>query len=387
MLEKEMIAFRTVIMRGGTSKGIFFLENDLPKDPILREKVILAVFGSPDARQIDGLGGADPLTSKLAIIGHSEREDADVDYTFGQVDIHSASVDFNSNCGNISSAVGPFAILQSLVNVEEPVTKVRIYNTNTKKVLVAHVPVVNGEPKVDGDFMMSGVPRPGAKINLDYSKTAGSRTGKLLPTGQVKDIMDVSGIGKIDVSIVDAGNPMVFVRAKDIGLTGTETAKEVDANKKLLDILEEIRGKASVAMGLDKKWQDAAITNKATPMVAFVAPPQDYYCALADETISEDRVDFLARGMFMYIMHKTYAGTASVCTSAAAKIPGTVVNEMFRKDKTDNYVRIGHPGGIVETETKVSQVDGEYVLDFLFLGRTARKIMEGTVYVPKSFLN
>lgn len=386
MFDNEMLPFPVVIMRGGTSKGLFFLENDLPKEQPLRDKVILAAFGSPDPRQIDGLGGADPLTSKLAIIGPSQREDADVDYTFGQVDLYTATVDYLSNCGNISAAVGPFAIQQSLVKAEEPITKVRIFNRNSKKILVAYVPVKNGRPEIEGDFQMSGVPRPGAKIRLDFSGTAGSKTGKLLPTGNVKDFFEIKGYGRVEVSLVDAGNPMVFVRAESLGLTGREAPKEVDANKELLAALEEIRGRAVVAMGLAEKWQDAAIHHKATPMVAFVAPPQEYTCHLNGEIIAEDQVDLLSRGMFMFIMHKTYAGTASICTSAAAKIPGTVVNEVFRKGKSDDLVRIGHPGGIVEVEVVVSHENGGYTLTSATVGRTARRIMEGTVYIPRACL-
>lgn len=386
MFEHEVESFRVVIMRGGTSKAIFFLENDLPKDPILRDKVILSVFGSPDSRQIDGLGGADPLTSKLAILAPSTRDNADVDYTFGAVDINSAFVDYSSNCGNISSAVGPYAIEQSLVKAEEPITKVRIYNTNTAKYYVSNVPVVNGKPKVAGDFKIDGVPRPGAKIELDFAGTAGSKTGKILPTGNVKDVLVVDGIGELVVSMVDAANPMVFLAAADLGLTAKETAQEIDGNKGLLEKLEIIRALSAEKMGLVKKWEDAVVGMKSIPMLAFVAPPDSYYNAIKGVTTPGDSIDFLSRNMYMQVLHKTYAGTASVCTGVAAMIPGTIVNDVMRKNKNDNLVRIGHPGGVMSIEICIEKENGELVLKRAVVGRTSRRIMEGYVFVPTSSL-
>ena len=223
MYQPEMERIPCVIMRGGTSKAVFLLENDLPRGSAKRDAVILSVFGSPDPRQIDGLGGADPLTSKVAIIGPSQRPDADIDYTFGQVDIHTAYVDYSSNCGNISSAVGPFAITQGLVRAAEPTTVVRIYNTNTKKVFEAEVPVVNGQPAVLGDYKIHGVPGTGARIGVNLAGTVGAKTGRLLPTGNPADWIDVPDFGRLEVSMVDAGSPMVFVRAADLGLVGTES--------------------------------------------------------------------------------------------------------------------------------------------------------------------
>lgn len=386
MYYPESEKYRTVIMRGGTSKGIFLMDNDLPPDTKLRNKVILAIFGSPDKRQIDGLAGADPLTSKLAIIGPADREGADVNYTFGQVDITSSFIDYSSNCGNISSAVGPFAIQQGLVKAVEPVTKVRIYNTNTNKILVSEVPVENGRPKEIGDYKLAGVPRTGARINLDFADTAGAKTGKLLPTGNVKDILDVEGVGQITVSLVDAASPTVFIKAADLGMTGGETPQEIDSNLGLLDKLEKIRAKGAEKMGIVKKWQDAVAGTRAVPLIAMVATPLDYVDFLTGKTIHAESMDFAARCIYMQITHKTYSATCTVCTGAAALLPGTVVNDVMREARNEkDPVRFGHPGGIIEIDTRIEKDDTGFILKRAAVGRTARRIMEGYVYVPYQY--
>lgn len=385
MYGHDFARFRCVLMRGGTSKAIFLMENELPQDPVLRDKVILAIFGSPDPRQIDGLGGAEPLTSKLAVIGPSSREDADIDYTFGQVEISKPYIDYSANCGNISSAVGPYAIETGLVRAVEPLTKVRIYNTNTKKVFVAEVPVLNGKPRVIGDYRIDGVPRLGAKIMLDMAGTAGAKTGKLLPTGNTKDIIKLNEIGNVTVSIIDAGNPVVFVAAQELGLTGRETPAEIDGNKKLLTTLEEIRSIGAEMIGLVADRKEATKIVPSIPMVAFVSPPQAYFSHLTGQEIDENSIDFLSRLMYMQITHKTYAGTATTATGAAAVIPCTVVNDIVRK-RDDNVIRIGHPGGVISIEVE-GKVDREkFVLTRAAYGRTARVLMEGYAFVPRDVL-
>ena len=371
MYNPEMERIPCVIMRGGTSKAVFLLENDLPSDPQVRDRVILSIFGSPDSRQIDGLGGADPLTSKLAILARSSRADADVDYTFGQVDIHTPFVDYSSNCGNISSGVGPFAIAQGLVKAVEPVTVVRIYNTNTDSVFQAEVPVVNGKPAVLGDYKIHGVPGTGAHIGLNLAGTVGAKTGKLLPTGNPTDVITVEGFGPLTASMVDAGSPMVFVRASDLGLTGTETPAQVDSNPKLLELLETIRCIAAEQMGIASR-AEARQRVRAVPMVAFVAPPQPYKSHIDGTQIAADEIDFVARDMFMQIMHKTYSGTATVCTGCAAVTPGTLVYAL-RGQRESGLVRIGHPGGIITCDTTVENGN----ITRAVFGRTARRIMEG----------
>ena len=380
MYQNEMERIPCVIMRGGTSKAVFLLGNDLPADPAVRDKVILSIFGSPDSRQIDGLGGADPLTSKLAIIDRSTRPGADVDYTFGQVDIRSPFVDYSSNCGNISSAVGPFAIAQGLVKAVEPVTVVRIFNTNTQRIFEAEVPVTGGKPAVLGDYHIHGVPGTGARIGLNLAGTVGAKTGKLLPTGNPTDVIEVDGFGPLTVSMVDAASPMVFVRASDLGLTGTESPAQIDSDPKMLELLETIRCIAAEKMGIADRAA-ARERVRAVPMVAFIAPPQSYRSHIDGTLVQAEDIDFVSRDMFMQIMHKTYSGTATVCTGCAAVTPGTLVYQM-RGEKSTGLVRIGHPGGIIECDT--ARENGTIIR--AVFGRTARRIMEGYVYVPRSVL-
>ena len=372
-----------VIQRGGTSKGVYLHEKDLPKDPELRNKVILAIFGSPDIRQIDGLGGADPLTSKCAIIGPSERSDADINYTMAQVDITQPILDFKGNCGNISSGVGPFAIDEGLVPVKEPETVVRIYNTNTKKILRAFVQTDEGKSKYTGDYAIDGVPGTGSKILLDYSATEGAATGKLLPTGNPTDVISIPSIGKIEISIVDAGNPMCFIRPEVLNLSGIEgplDQKVIDA----LDRIELIRGTAAKIIEFVDDPAKARTESPAGPMLAIVSEPKDYISFTDGMRVKAEEIDFVSRGFFMQEMHKTYAGTGTVCTGAAAMIEGTLVNRVCspRAMKTKE-VRIGHPSGIVSIEVEVERTAHGFKLRKAAFGRTSRRIMEGFVYVPE----
>lgn len=374
---------RCAIVRGGTSKGIFLLANDLPRDKEARDQVICKIFGSPDVRQIDGLGGADPLTSKLAIIARSSRPDADIDYTFGQVSIDAEYIDYSGNCGNISAGVGPFAVDEGLVNACEGTTVVRIHNTNTKKIIVAEVPMEDGKAAVYGDCAIDGVPGTGARIMLDYSDTAGAVTGKMLPTGNPTDVFDIPGFGPLTVSIVDVANPMVFVRAKDLKLTGTEGPKEVNGNSDLLKLLETIRGMAAVKIGMAKDLDDALKRTPAFPMLAFVSPPADYKSFTTGQVVPADTVDLVSRLMFMQVMHKTYAGTGNICTGSAIKIPGTVVNEMVKDVDKKTLFQIGHPSGIMDVEVAVRKEGSSVALTKAAMSRTARRIMDGFVYVRR----
>lgn len=379
----EYRKIRCVIQRGGTSKGVYLHEKDLPKDPDLRNQVILAIFGSPDIRQIDGLGGADPLTSKCAIIGPAERPDADINYTMVQVGITNAVLDFKGNCGNISSGVGPFAIDEGLVPIKDPETIVRIYNTNTKRILKAYVTTQDGKSKYTGSYAIDGVPGTGSKILLDYSTTGGTISGKLLPTGKPVDVISVPSIGTFEISFVDAANPTCFVKPEVLGLSGIEGPLD----QKILDVLEKIeliRGTAAKVLGFVDDPAEARIKSPTLPMLAFVREPTDYTSFTDGSRVSAGEIDFVSRLFFMQEMHKTYPGTGTVCTGAAALIEGTLVNRVSatRASKEKN-VRIGHPSGTISIEMDLINTKDGPELKLAAFGRTSRRIMEGFVYVPE----
>ncbi|MHB8061607.1 MAG: PrpF domain-containing protein [Ruminiclostridium sp.] len=375
-MHPEMEMLRCAIVRGGTSKGIFIMKNELPADALKRDAVIRAIFGSPDVRQIDGLGGADVLTSKLAVISPSTREDADVDYTFGQVSFENDIVDYGGNCGNISSAVGPFAIDEGLVEPKEPITTVRIHLVNSGNILVAEVPVKDGKA-------IDGTPGTGAKITLDWSDTAGAITGKLLPTGKAQDIIEVEGIQYL-VSLVDAGNPLVFIKASSLGLEGTESPQEIEGDKVLMATIEKIRGRAAVMFGLVKKPEDAVTQSAYNPFFAIVSQPADYRTINGREVKAEE-IDLVSRLLFMQRMHKTYPVTGTVCTGAAVRVPGSIAWEVLREEaKTRVTINIGHPSGVIPVETEAEVVAGKVRLKRIGVYRTARRIMDGYVYVRKT---
>jgi 2-methylaconitate cis-trans-isomerase PrpF len=386
--ENEMSTYRKipcVIQRGGTSKGVYFHMKDLPADPEQRTKLILAVMGSPDIRQIDGLGGADPLTSKCAMIAPSKRPDADVDYTMAQVGISDALIDYRGNCGNISSGVGPFAIDEGLVEVREPETVVRIYNTNTKRILKAYVATEDGKSKYTGNYAIDGVPGTGSKILLDYSATGGTLNGKLLPTGNPVDTISVPGIGKIEISIVDAGNPTFFLRPEVLGFSGTEGPND-EKILKSLEKIELIRGTVSTLLGLATEATKARTESPTLPLMAFVSEAADYVSFADNSPVKKEEIDFVSRLFFMQSMHKTYPGTGTVCTGVAARIDGTLVQNVCapgsREAKT---VRIGHPSGIISLEVDVENHPEGPQLKMAAFGRTSRRIMEGSVYVHEKY--
>ena len=382
-IKREQISLKCTYMRGGTSKAVFFKKAELPEDEALRDKIIMKVFGT-DIRQIDGMGGADITTSKVAIIGPPTRDDADVDYNFGQIQLGDDFIVWNSNCGNISSAVGPYAIDEGMVKVSEPITEVRIHNINTKKILIARVQVKDGRAVVGGDFILDGVPGTGAKIELDYKMTFGSATGKLLPTGNVVDMLKVKGIGEIPVSIVDIANSVCFVTAESIGLRGDESKPELAANRKILETLEDIRGAAAVTCGFIEKPEDSIKLSPTRPMVSIVAPPSDYKDYATGSPIKKEDLDFLARVMWNQQPVDTYTGTGTICTCVAAQVDGTLVNKVCSpKAQETGIVRFGHGRGINSVTVKVSKKDNDFVVERAVFNRTARRILDGIVYVKR----
>ena len=374
-----------LFMRGGTSKAAYIMVKDLPDDQKMKDEIIMSMYGSGDERQINGIGGADPLTSKVALIKPSQREDADVDYTFGYVGIKDKTMDYEGNCGNISSGVGPFALLSGLVKKQEPFTIVRVYNTNTKKIIEVKVPVKDGEVVTEGDYAIAGVPGTGAKITLNFPNAAGSKTGKLLPTGHVVDEITLADGRKIKASLVDAANPAIFVKAADIGFTGKELPKDTIDNTHILEVMEDIRTTGAVMMGLAP---DKNHVSQAVPKVAFVAGA-DTYTTSDGKIIERKDFDLLARTKALQVMHKTYAVTGGICVATAACIKGTVVNEVVDKAAVESgEIRIGHPAGILEIFVVVEQDDNNnWILKQAGLSRTVKPIMEGSIYVPEKIFH
>jgi 2-methylaconitate cis-trans-isomerase PrpF len=376
---------RTVFMRGGTSRALFFREEDLPADPEVRAQVILAAYGSPDpyGRQIDGIGGATSTTSKVAIISRGSRPGVDVDYTFGQVDITRPLIDMRGNCGNISGAVGPYALDEGYATPTDPITDITFLNTNTNKVIVAHVPTREGRFDEEGDYAIDGIPGTASKIVLDYLDPGGAVTGKLLPTGNVRDTLDVPGLGQIEVSIVDAANPLVFTRFQDFGLTGEEQPDDIDSNPELLKRIEAVRAAAGIAIGLGASAEEMTQKVPSVPKLAFVAPPKPYRKISGDVQPGE-AIDLLAKIMSMGKMHRAYALTGAICTTIAAAVPDSLVNEVLSPaGRETGRVRLGHPSGIIDMSGRVTREGGEWRADKVSSTRTARRLMEGHVLVPE----
>ncbi len=378
----------TVLMRGGTSKGLFFHDNHLPADDGVRSRVILAAFGSPDPnrRQIDGVGGGVSTTSKVAIISPSQQPDYDVVYNFGQVSLDRPMVDFKSNCGNISSAVGPFAVDEGLVKAVEPITRVRIHQKNTNKLITAEVPVKNGRFDDSGDYAIAGVPGTHSRITLGFANPGGSLTGKLFPTGNHRDTIEVPNHGSVPITIIDAANPVVLVPAEAVGLTGIEI-DEIDTGDDIKLTLETIRCKAAVMIGLAASEQEATRHSQAVPKIAFIAPPRPYITT-GGQTITAQDIDITARIMSMGTLHRSYAVSGGISTAGAAMIPETVAHPLVSEPARQNdLLRIGHPGGTIDVGAAID-IDGDScVYRQAVIGRTARRLMEGHVLVPEECFN
>src|SRR5690348_3910441 len=335
-----------VFMRGGTSKAIMFHARDLPADRKAWDSIFAAAMGSPDpyGRQLDGMGGGVSSLSKVCVLAPSDRADADIDYTFAQVQIREPRVDYRSNCGNMSSAVGPFAVDEGIVRPNGDTAVVRIFNTNTRKIIRSTFALEEGRASTDGDLAIPGVAGTGAPVRLDFLAPGGATTGKLLPTGHVTDRLELGAGETIEVSLVDAANACVFVRAGDLGLTGRELPEELERNGALMERLQVIRRRASVAMGITKDEAEARGV-AAVPIIGFVAPPMDAP-TLSGEPIGAGQVDLTARFLSNGQPHRALPLTASLCTAIAADIAGTIVAEALRAG-TGGQVRIGMPSGIL----------------------------------------
>ena len=376
-----------VFMRGGTSRAICFNEDDLAAyDQLTRERIILAALGSPDmhGRQVDGLGGGISSLSKVAIIGKSTQSDADVTFTFGQVDVRTSTIDWSSTCGNISSAVGPFAIDEGLVPAVEPITQIRVLATNTGKRYIAQVPVCDGQAEVEGEYTIDGVPAPGACITLEYLEPGGSLGGSVLPTGLAQQEIILASSRQLTLSLVDAAIPTVFVRAEELAVDARRLAADLDGEGVLQELLEEIRCHGAVLLGLAENIESAHTHSQGAPKIVMVAPPASYESS-GGKCVDVAHIDLLARAISMGNTHRTFPGTVSMCTAVAAAVAGTVVHEVSQAASSEQ-LRIGHPAGIMEIGAKVKRCGSEWRAESVIAQRTARRIMEGSVLVPQQYV-
>ena len=393
MANSSQIRIPATYMRGGTSKGVFFRLQDLPAKAQVpgaaRDALLLRVIGSPDAygKQIDGMGGATSSTSKTVIVATSSRPGHDVDYTFGQVAIDKGFVDWSGNCGNLSAAVGPFAISTGLIDASRVprngIATLRIWQTNIGKTIVAHVPITDGAVQETGDFELDGVTFPAAEVQIEFLDPAdegeGEGGGSMFPTGNLVDELDVPGVGKFEATMINAGIPTIFVKAAALGYTGTELQDAINGDAQALAKFEQIRAHGAVRMGLIKHSDEAA-KRQHTPKVAFVAAPVDYVSSSGKKIAAGD-IDLNVRALSMGKLHHAMMGTAAVAIGTAAAIPGTLVS-LAAGGEARSSLRFGHPSGTLRVGAEARQVDGEWVVTRVMMSRSARVLMEGWVRVP-----
>ncbi|NNM53015.1 MAG: 2-methylaconitate cis-trans isomerase PrpF [Pseudomonadales bacterium] len=392
MVHAPQIRIPATYMRGGTSKGVFFCVQDLPvaaqQPGAARDAVLLRVIGSPDVygKQIDGMGGATSSTSKTVIVARSSRPDHDVDYLFGQVAIDKAFVDWSGNCGNLSAAVGPFAISKGLIDAhrvpQDGIAVVRIWQANIGKTIIAHVPMTHGQVQETGDFELDGVTFPAAEVALEFMDPAADEDdggGAMFPTGHLVDDLEVPGLGIIKATLINAGIPTVFVNAEAIGYTGQELQDAINSNPKALAMFETIRAYGALRMGLIQHVDEAA-RRQHTPKVAFVAPPADFVASSGQQVLASD-IDLLVRAMSMGKLHHAMMGTAAVAIGTAAAIPGTLVN-LAAGGSSRSTVRFGHPSGTLRVGAEAAEVGGTWKVTKAIMSRSARVLMEGWVRLP-----
>jgi probable AcnD-accessory protein PrpF len=392
MAHIPQIKIPATYMRGGTSKGVFFRLQDLPAAAQVpgaaRDALLLRVIGSPDpyGKQIDGMGGATSSTSKTVIVARSSRPEHDVDYLFGQVSIDKAFVDWSGNCGNLSAAVGPFAISAGLIDPSRiphnGVVAVRIWQANIGKTIIGHVPITDGVVQETGDFELDGVTFPAAEVQLEFMHPAAEEDGAggaMFPTGNLVDDLEVPGIGVLKATMINAGIPTIFVDAEAIGYQGTELQDAINSDARALEKFETIRAHGALRMGLIRSLDEIA-ARQHTPKIAFVARPTAYVASSGKQVAAGD-VDLLVRAMSMGKLHHAMMGTAAVAIGTAAAIPGTLVN-LAAGGGERQAVRFGHPSGTLRVGAQASRVDGEWVVKKAIMSRSARVLMEGWVRVP-----
>jgi 2-methylaconitate isomerase len=380
----EQIRLPATFMRGGTSKAIIFRQSDLPPHRESWAPIFLGALGSPDpnGRQLDGMGGGISSLSKICIVGPPSISDADVDYTFVQASIRDAVVDYSGNCGNMASAIGPFAVDEGLV--PKPAGNeavVRIFNTNTRKIIVARFPMDGRFAAVDGDFVIDGVAGGGAPIRLDFIEPGGAKTGKLLPTANVVDTLQVPGLGPVRATLIDAANPCIFVPAEDIGMKGTESPNAIERDAAFLKQIETIRYIGSVAMGIAPNIE-AAATIPSIPRVAWVAAPTDTM-TISGRKLSSADVEILVRMISTGQPHRAIPLTGALCLAVACRVPGSVPNQVVKSSVAgkDSNVRIGHPSGVIVVDAQVRTENEAFHASYATVYRTARRLFQGEVFV------
>lgn len=375
-----------VYMRGGTSKGVFFHAEHLPRDTAARDALLLRVTGSPDpyGKQTDGMGGATSSTSKVVVISRSSRADCDVDYLFGAVAIDAPVIDWTGNCGNLTSAVGPFAISEGLVQApRDGWATVRVWQANIQKRIIAHVQMRDGEVMETGDFELDGVTFPAAEVRLEFLDPGGEdddEGGAMFPTGNKLDALDVPGVGRVEATLINAGNPAIFIDAAALGLRGTELQRDINSNAEMLRRAEAIRAHAAVAMGLGASAAEVTRDRPHTPKLAFFSQPASYI-ASNGKPVDITQIDLVARIFSMGALHHAMTGTGAVGIAVSAAIPGTLVSRVLG-GRSRTVVRFGHPSGTLSVGAEAQQVDDEWVVKKAIMSRTARRLMEGFVRVP-----
>jgi 2-methylaconitate cis-trans-isomerase PrpF len=380
-----MNVIQCTILRGGSSKGIYIERDQLPPPGAERDRQILDIFGSPDVRQIDGLGGADKLTSKVAVMGAPTRADCDIDYLFGQVGTVIPRVDWTSNCGNLSAGAALYAVHKRYVALDGEQAQIAIHQANTGRRLLASVPLQDGKAALKGDFAIGGVPGTGPRIDLDFGDFGGGAMNLgVLPTGNPVDRFDVPGLGRIDVSVIDAANLCVFVRAEEVGINPQTGVEELQANRALIDRLEAIRATVSRDIGFVTEDVEMEMKVRVNPLLFAVAEPQSYK-ALNNVFVDKGDHDILSRSMARRAFSKAHPGTGSIGTSVACGIAGTIAHEAYRgrTERGETYsVRIGHPGGHLQVSARLDPVSNKPpALESAIIGRTARVIMDGSAYL------
>jgi probable AcnD-accessory protein PrpF len=384
----KQLRIPAVYMRGGTSKGVFFLAHDLPSDPAVRDRILMRVIGSPDryGKHTDGMGGATSSTSKVVIISKSERAGCDVDYRFGQVAIDAPVIDWSGNCGNLSAAVGAFALGAGLVEgPADGTATVNIWQANIAKKIVNHVPMQGGEVQELGGFELDGVAFPAAEVKVEFLDPAADEEGDgvggaMFPTGNRIDTLDVPGVGRIEATLINAGNPTIFVDAAKLGLNGTELQGDINGDKAMLQRAESVRALGAVTMGLVATTEEATAKRPHTPKLAFVARPAPY-TASDGKQVDAGSIDLLARIFSMGVLHHAMTGTGAVAIAAAAAIPGTIVSRLAPVG-ADGRVRFGHPSGTLSVGAEAREQGGQWTVSKVMMSRSARRLMEGWVRVP-----